>query len=111
MNATTKLAFLPRALFRTLDVLEAWTNGAKPWRAMRMIVLVGLACTGLACAVLWNADRHRDQREFESLAQPLTAQMGDRLQYRLWQLSRASGGQMVRPHPAWRAPGSSRASC
>ena len=111
MNATTKLAFLPRALFRTLDVLEAWTNGAKPWRAMRMIVLVGLACTGLACTVLWNADRQRDQRELESLAQPLTAQMGDRLQYRLWQLSRASGGQMVRPHPAWRAPGSSRASC
>jgi PAS domain S-box-containing protein len=90
MNATTKPAFLPRALFRTLDVLEAWTSGAKPWRAMSMIVLVGLVCTGMACTVLWNADRHRDQREFESLAQPLVAQFGDRLHHRLWQLSRAS---------------------
>jgi PAS domain S-box-containing protein len=90
MNSAAKLAFLPRALFRTLDVLEAWTDGAKPWRAMSMIVLVGLACTGLVCTVLWNADRQRDQREFESLAQPLTAQIGDRLHHRLWQLSRAS---------------------
>ena len=90
MNPHNKPAFVPGLLVHALDVLEGWTDGAKPWRALCMILLVGLVSTGLVCTTLWTADQHRDQRDFEALSNQVAAQMADRLNHRRWQLSHAS---------------------
>ncbi len=81
---------LPGMLFRTMDMLERWTDGAKPWRAVIFIVLLGLCVTGVMCTALWRADQQRDQRDFQALAHQVSAQMADRLNYRRWQLSHAA---------------------
>jgi PAS domain S-box-containing protein len=90
MNRSNKPAYVPQVLFHTLDVLEGWTQGAKPWRAMSMIALIGLVSTALAVTALWTSDQRRDQQDFEALSQQVAAQMSDRLSYRRWQLGHAS---------------------
>jgi PAS domain S-box-containing protein len=90
MNTLKKPASASGLMSHTLDVLEGWADGAKPWRAMSMIVLIGLVTTALACTTLWTADQRRDQRDFEALSHQVVAQMADRLSFRRWQLSHAS---------------------
>jgi len=80
-----------RLLQRTLDALEGWTRGSRPWLTMACIVVVGTLSTAMACALLWKASQQRDRHEFEVLASMMQSQVSDRLAHRRELLLLASG--------------------
>ncbi len=86
-------------VFRTLDVLEQWTDGSRPWRAVLGILLVGGVFTSLLCISLWDANRQREQQEFDAVAAQVMAQTADRLVHRRWMLVHAADRWQQGPLP------------